>query len=84
MLEQVSSDNSNTVLERISLLEDMRVEYDQSSILETLNMNAVPLESTAEVRMCMIDMYVYVCMYVYMYVCMYVCIHTDGPTLQKQ
>lgn len=50
MLEQVSSDNSNTVLERISLLEDMRVEYDQKSIFEALYMNAVPLEATTEVR----------------------------------
>ena len=50
MSEQVSSDNSNTIFERISLLEDMRMEYDQQSILQAIYANTVPLEVTAVVR----------------------------------
>lgn len=49
MLEQNSSDNSNIVFERISLLEDMKTEWDQKSIYETLHMNVIPLEATLSV-----------------------------------
>lgn len=49
MLEQVSSDNSNTVFERISLLEDMRLEYEQRCILQSFHASTVPLEATAVV-----------------------------------
>lgn len=51
MLEQISSDNSNIVFERISLLEDMRLEYDQRSILQAIYGNAVPLEATSVVSL---------------------------------
>lgn len=49
MLDQIVSDNSDVFFERISLLEDMKTEYDQKSIFEKLSMDVTPLGATSVV-----------------------------------
>lgn len=49
MLEETPSDNCNAVFERISLVQDMRLECDQRSMLQNLSTNAVLLEATSVV-----------------------------------
>lgn len=46
MLDKISSDNINLVFDRISLLEDMKTEWDQKCIFHQYVKNAITLESS--------------------------------------
>ena len=49
MLDNIASDSANAVFNRISLIEDMKSEWFQESVLRSLHMNVVRLDSSAMV-----------------------------------
>lgn len=48
-MEQIKNDNADISFERISLLEDMKSEWDQKSLYEGFCINTAPLDSTVTV-----------------------------------
>lgn len=45
-MEQLKNDNADVSFERISLLEDMKSEWEQKSLYEGFYMSTAPLDST--------------------------------------
>ena len=81
MLSPIESDNSSSLFERISLLEDMKMEWEQRCIYESLVMDMHPLVAVTEV--CLYKHVTLITWAIQSYTCTMHVINTVKPPLSR-